>query len=75
MRNGEKDIKQKIKRLPLQQPFSLIIKLYKKRVFKACETWETAVYYDVNEDFEGKRNAENTLLDNFITSSVSALPL
>ena len=63
MRNCEKDIKQKIKRLPLQQPFSLIIKLYKK--FKACETWETAVYYDVNEDFEGKRNAENTLLDSF----------
>ena len=30
--------------------------LYNKRNFKACEARETAVYYDVNEDFEGKRN-------------------
>ncbi len=38
--------------------------VYKKRNFKACEARETAVYYDVNEDFEGKRNAEITLFDN-----------
>ena len=38
--------------------------LYNKRNFKACEARETAVYYDVNEDFEGKRNAEITLFDN-----------
>ena len=42
------------------------LKLYKKRVFKACEARKTAVYYGVNEDFEGKYNAENTFFDNFI---------
>ena len=26
--------------------------------FKACATRETAVYYSVNEDFEGKYNAK-----------------
>ena len=31
-----------------------ILKLYNGRDFKACEARETAVYYDVNEDFEGE---------------------
>ena len=35
------------------------------RVFKACAVRETAVYWSVNEDFEDKRNAENTFLDDF----------
>ena len=39
--------------------------MYNKRIFKACEARETAVYFGVNEDFESERNAENTLLDNF----------
>ena len=42
---------------------------YKKWIFKACETRETAVYLRVNEDFEGERNAENTFLGSFFTYS------
>ena len=32
----------------------------------ACDARKTAAYYGVCEDFEGERNAENTLLDGFI---------
>ena len=33
--------------------------------FKACDARKTAVYKGVNEDFEGERNAEITLLNSF----------
>ena len=42
------------------------LKSYNKRIFKACDARKTAAYYGVCEDFEGERNAENTLLDGFI---------
>lgn len=40
-------------------------KLYNRWDFKACEARETAVYWDVNEDFECERNTEIILLDDF----------
>ncbi len=40
--------------------------LYNKRDFKACEARKRGVYLNVNEDFEGERNAKITLLDSFI---------
>ena len=43
-----------------------LCKLYNKRVFKACEARKSGVYLNVNEHFESKRNAENTLLDNLL---------
>ena len=54
------------KKLPPIKGSFFYLKLYKKRGFKACEARKTAVYYGVNEDFEGKRNTENTFFDNFI---------
>ena len=44
----------------------LYLKSYNKRIFKACDARKNAAYYGVCEDFEGERNAENTLLDGFI---------
>ena len=45
--------------------FIFLLKMYKVRVFKACEARKTAAYLGVCEDFKGERNAENTALGNF----------
>ena len=42
------------------------LKADNKKIFKAYDARKTAAYYGVCEDFEGERNAENTLLDGFI---------
>ena len=49
-----------------EHPLFTDSKLYNERDFKACEVWETAAYWGVCEDFEHKRNAEITSLDDFL---------
>ena len=40
-------------------------KLYNKSFLKLVADRESAVYYDVNEDFEGERNDKIVLLGTF----------